>query len=315
VEVGDGGTVFVLQGYFGAANQGKILMTTVALDGGLSTTSAFSTTNPTQGVDVSMAARGNVVHAAWSFNYPPPAGGSYSTDVRYGSFRNGGWSTQVLRSANVLPFANAVATVMLQSTPHVLIAFNQEVVDVTVSGSSPSQVVASDAGIYSLGAASNGPLMVAALFGSPSGSLHSISSSGSSWSPRTAIEPTGSFLAYPPGVAVDALGRAHVAYVDELRARPRYALLQNGTWTREDVENLQMGYSIDLDVDRAGNPHVCFVTGTPGNVRYGVKRNGAWRMENVTTVGNGPSRCAIAVGPADEVYIVISDPGGLRLAR
>src|SRR5262245_28521177 len=120
-------------------------------------------------------------------------------------------------------------------------------------------------------------------------------------------------------IALDALGRTHVATFDALHGALVYAFQTPSGWHREVVETGEpqagpVGWYASLALDGRGVPHVAYYDAGHGTLKYAVRVRGAWTTEVVDVAPEGSGHyCSLALDPGGNPAISYYDAGRLSL--
>ncbi len=123
-------------------------------------------------------------------------------------------------------------------------------------------------------------------------------------------------------MALDPLGRIHLAYANVTHGDLRYALWDGRKWIREDIEThveagAAVGASASMVIGRDGTPHICYIDESP-QAKYAVKKNGRWHTQPIERLLSivYPDRNSIALDEKGRPYMAYFDAGRglLRLA-
>jgi hypothetical protein len=127
----------------------------------------------------------------------------------------------------------------------------------------------------------------------------------------TSIEGIGDYTS----VALDQLGRAHVAYFDQSRQALVYAFQTQSGWRTElvDADGVE-GWYASLALDSRGNARIAYYSVAAGALKYASRVGGAWS----TQVVDGSSErvghyCSLALDANDNPSISYYDAQNLSL--
>jgi hypothetical protein len=116
-----------------------------------------------------------------------------------------------------------------------------------------------------------------------------------------------------PSLAIDVLGRPHVAYVaDDEKKTLRHSVYVNETWKAEPIETLGWASgNISLAIDVRGKLHLSYFNGGEKLLKYATNSDGAWKSSAVisplATYGPVSSLAIDSRGCAHIAYFV-TDP-------
>ncbi|MEN6343666.1 MAG: PEP-CTERM sorting domain-containing protein [Armatimonadia bacterium] len=115
---------------------------------------------------------------------------------------------------------------------------------------------------------------------------------GSSWSRQT-VDTGGSNEVGPyTSIALDSLGRAHIAYYDRTNGDLKYAHFDGTTWQVEQVDTVgDVGRYASLRLDAYDRPHVSYYDATNTNLKYAMKTATGWEIETVD--GQSPTNTLV----------------------
>src|SRR5262249_46731487 len=98
-------------------------------------------------------------------------------------------------------------------------------------------------------------------------------------------------------LALDAMGRTHVAYFDPVERALIYAVQVQGGWRREVVD-AGAGWYASLALDGRGTPRVAYYDFTHGALKYAERTGGAWTATVVDASSPGAGHyCSLALAP------------------
>jgi len=112
--------------------------------------------------------------------------------------------------------------------------------------------------------------------------------------PTASLEGLGEFTS----LALDPLGRTHVAYFDPVQRALVYAVQVQGGWRREVVDAGGVGWYASLALDGHGAPRVAYYDFTHGALKYAERSGGAWAITVVDAGSPGTGHyCSLALAP------------------
>jgi hypothetical protein len=117
-------------------------------------------------------------------------------------------------------------------------------------------------------------------------------------------------------VAVDATGRAHVAWADAVTGALRYAWQVPGGWRSEVIEAGgagPVGWYASLVLDPHGVAHVAFYDAGRGVLKHAERRGGTWAVEVVDGHEGAGHDCALALTPQGAAAVSYYDASALCL--
>jgi hypothetical protein len=126
-----------------------------------------------------------------------------------------------------------------------------------------------------------------------------------------AIEGIGDFTS----MALDQLGRTHVAYFDQSRDALVYAFQTQSGWRTELVDGAgKVGWYASLQLDSRGDAHIAYYDATNGSLKYAVRSGNAWTTSVVdgSSIGVG-HYCSLALDGNDNPGISYYDSQNLSL--
>jgi hypothetical protein len=121
-----------------------------------------------------------------------------------------------------------------------------------------------------------------------------------------------------PAIAVDPQGRVHIAYTSYRMSDLRYATLDGGVWTSEEIvatPHIYRGYGgfvLSLAVDPAGHGHLAYDTGY--GVAYATDSAGSWVSDPVAPYAELGGLTALALDASDTPHIVVLMSGAVEHA-
>ncbi|MEO1448045.1 MAG: T9SS type A sorting domain-containing protein, partial [Bacteroidota bacterium] len=98
------------------------------------------------------------------------------------------------------------------------------------------------------------------------------------------IDESSSIVGQRPSFVVDEQGRLHVAYLDVLNAKIRYAVRElNGVWNFEDATETQnfTPTSVSLALEQDGTPAIAFRNAASNEIVFARKGGGIWQTTPV----------------------------------
>jgi hypothetical protein len=118
-------------------------------------------------------------------------------------------------------------------------------------------------------------------------------------------------------LALDLLGRPHVAYFDRTHGRLRYGTRGSQGWSlvtvpRAGAELGVVGRAASLALDASGLPRIAYVAEDTGSIRLARKHaDGRWAVEEVQACGPGPNWPGSLGGEVGRpVDLVLDERGG-----
>jgi hypothetical protein len=123
-------------------------------------------------------------------------------------------------------------------------------------------------------------------------------------------------------VAVDAVGRAHVAWADAVTGALRYAWQVPGGWRSEVIEagdaggmgaTGPVGWYASLVLDAHGTAHVAYYDAGRGVLKHAERRGGTWAVEVVDGHEGAGHYCALALTPQGSPAVSYYDASALCL--
>lgn len=126
-----------------------------------------------------------------------------------------------------------------------------------------------------------------------------------------AIEGIGEYTS----MALDQLGRAHVAYFDRVREVLVYAFQTQAGWRTELVDGEgQVGWYASLALDSHGNARIAYYDVTRGALKYAARTGGAWSTVVVDASARGAGHyCSLSLDANDDPAISYYDASALAL--
>lgn len=129
------------------------------------------------------------------------------------------------------------------------------------------------------------------------------------------IDPSG-FNGTYTSIALDSVGRAHIALVDKYNDGVRYATNASGAWVASTIDSsAETTWGTSIGVDSRDKIHIAYYNATDRSLKYASNSSGAWLASTIDGNGTGafPS---LAVDAEDSVHISYNDWGyGLRYAN
>lgn len=109
-------------------------------------------------------------------------------------------------------------------------------------------------------------------------------------------------------IAIDASGRAHVAYYDFSIHGLNYATNASGSWVTQTVDvQADVGLHTAIAVDAAGNVHLSYYDASNGDLKYATNATGSWATQTLDSAGDVGRSNAIALDGAGKVHISYTD--------
>ena len=127
----------------------------------------------------------------------------------------------------------------------------------------------------------------------------------------SAIEGIGDYTS----MALDQLGRTHVAYFDVTRDALVYAFQTQNGWRTELVDAHGMtGWYASIALDARGNARIAYYDATVGVLKYASREGGAWSTQIVDDSGVGVGHyCSLALASDGTPSISYYDSQNLSL--
>ena len=127
----------------------------------------------------------------------------------------------------------------------------------------------------------------------------------------SAIEGIGDYTS----MALDGMGRAHVAYFDQSRDALVYAFQTLSGWRTELVDGDGMvGWYASLVMDSRGEARIAYYDATIGRLKYAARTGGAWSTQVVDASAVGVGHyCSLALDANDNPSISYYDSQNLSL--
>ncbi|MEJ5310073.1 MAG: PKD domain-containing protein [Anaerolineae bacterium] len=107
-----------------------------------------------------------------------------------------------------------------------------------------------------------------------------------------------------PALALDAAGRAHLAYYDNPNQTLRHAAQTNSFALHTIAENVSLGDSAALDVGRDGSVHVAYLSNNGLRHAYSLSNTTTWTKELAVADVNNWALLDLALDAADAPYVV-----------
>jgi len=83
-------------------------------------------------------------------------------------------------------------------------------------------------------------------------------------------------------LALDSLGRPHVAYDDAAARVVKYAIKDSsGEWSPETVDSVGVGQYCSLALDSGGNPHISYRDFSDNTIKYVIKVGSSWNNPEI----------------------------------
>lgn len=116
-------------------------------------------------------------------------------------------------------------------------------------------------------------------------------------------------------MALDQMGRGHVAYFDVLRDALVYAFQTQTGWRTEAVDgDGAVGWYASLVLDSHGNARIAYYDATRGVLKYAARTGGAWATQVVDASSEGTGHyCSLALDANDQPSISYYDSQNLSL--
>jgi hypothetical protein len=109
-------------------------------------------------------------------------------------------------------------------------------------------------------------------------------------------------------IAVDAVGKAHVAYYDYTSGTLKYVTNQAGGWITQTIDTVaDAGMYTTIALDSDGQVHLAYYDWTNGDLRYASNASGGWVTQTLDSTGDVGRDTAIAVDAAGHVHVSYID--------
>lgn len=127
----------------------------------------------------------------------------------------------------------------------------------------------------------------------------------------SAIEGIGDYTS----MALDGMGRTHVAYFDQSRDALVYAFQTQSGWRTELVDGDGMvGWYASLALDTRGDVHIAYYDASRGILKYATRSGGVWSTQVVDASAVGVGHyCSLALDAHDHPSISYYDSQNLSL--
>lgn len=249
--------------------------------------------------------------------------GNGGCDLKYARYDGSGWRTESLTLAGMACFQTSL-TLDASGRPHIGYFGRDPVLDLAYryiwfDGAQWIVETAADAGeegfwyaCNSLALDSSGrPRMVYyEKYPDWHNSVRYAWNDGAGWQSGL-VEHDGGRAGRYTSVALDSLGRPHIAYGTENRHELKYAWYDGGTWQIEVASNsIYVESQMSLALDDGNHPHVAYVEGTNCWVMYAWNDGTTWQTQSVDYVGDSLSWyefTSLALDRSGRPHIAYSD--------
>ena len=122
-------------------------------------------------------------------------------------------------------------------------------------------------------------------------------------------------------IALDAAGKAHIAYYDLNGRTVKYAYQKDGVWQNEVIDHLlgraDLVDHASIKIDSLNQPHVAYYDSGLGGLKYAVRIDGKWKIEVVDQDGNVGRYASLCLDSHNVPYIAYYDAtgGAVRVAH
>ena len=142
--------------------------------------------------------------------------------------------------------------------------------------------------------------------------LYFASSNGSNWNTEVIDSSTG--VGRFAAIAVDAAGKLHVSYFDDIHDDLKYATNVSGNWVTDTIDATgDVGRYTSIAVDSGDNIHISYFDGSNSQLKYMTNSSGQWVAETADNISGTGQYSSIAVDANDKVYISYLDASNIDL--
>ncbi|MEJ5197517.1 MAG: hypothetical protein WHX53_01205 [Anaerolineae bacterium] len=139
---------------------------------------------------------------------------------------------------------------------------------------------------------------------------------GESW--RSEMVDAAPAVGAHASLALDANGRAHIAYYDAFNHDLKYAMQAADGWVRETVDAVgDAGGALALALDRTGRPHLLYYwsnnDGTSPILAYARRTDAGWETARVEALASTAPYISLALDADDRPHVAYYDEAAHRL--